>query len=246
MYSNGYIFRYASIMVIVAAALLSSAAIFLKPMQEENMAIEKMGGILESAKVEGVVTENTIDMFNEYVIESLVVNQEGIAVETQDTGSMQNGTAFKLNLKEQLYKKSKGEPYQMPIYVINYEEKKLYIFPLMGSGLWGNLYGNLALEKDFSTIYAVTFSHDKETPGLGAEITEPNFTKPFENKQIFDEQGKFAKIKVVKGKVAALPAADQNHAVSAITGGTITSVGVEEMLDNVLQAYLPYINKQRK
>lgn len=246
MYSNGYIFRYASIMVIVAAALLSSAAIFLKPMQEENMAIEKMGGILESAKVEGVVTENTIEMFNEYVVESLVVDQDGIAVESQTTGNMQDGTAFKLNLKEQLYKKSKGEAYQMPIYVINYEGKKLYIFPLMGSGLWGNLYGNLALEKDFSTIYAVTFSHDKETPGLGAEITEPIFTDPFKTKKIFNDQGEFTSIRVVKGGSKTLPVKDQVHAADAITGGTITSVGVEEMLDNVLLAYLPYINKQRK
>ncbi len=246
MYSNAYVFRYASIMVIIAAALLSSAAMFLKPMQETNMAIEKMGGILISAKIEGVETEQTIRMFNEYVTESMVVDQNGEIVESQTEGNMEDGTAFTINLKEQLYNKSKGDPYQMPIYVINKEGEKLYIFPLMGSGLWGNLYGNMALKEDFSTIFGVTFSHDKETPGLGAEITEKFFTSQFVSKQIFDDNGAFTSIKVVKGGAATLPEADQIHGVDAISGGTITSVGVDEMLRNVIEAYLPYIEKQRK
>lgn len=246
MYSNAYIFRYASIMVIVAAALLSSAAMFLKPMQETNMAIEKMGGILLSAKVEGIETDQTIQMFNEFVTESLVVDQNGEVVESQTEGNMENGTAFKISMKEQLYDKSKGDPYQLPIYVVNKEGEKLYIFPLLGSGLWGNLYGNIALKEDFSTIYGVTFSHDKETPGLGAEITENFFTSQFESKQIFDDNGTFTSIKVVKGGAAILPPAEQIHGVDAISGGTITSVGVDDMVRNVMEAYLPYIEKQRK
>jgi Na+-transporting NADH:ubiquinone oxidoreductase subunit C len=159
---------------------------------------------------------------------------------------MENGTAFKISMKEQLYDKSKGDPYQLPIYVVNKEGEKLYIFPLLGSGLWGNLYGNIALKEDFSTIYGVTFSHDKETPGLGAEITENFFTSQFESKQIFDDNGTFTSIKVVKGGAAILPPAEQIHGVDAISGGTITSVGVDDMVRNVMEAYLPYIEKQRK
>lgn len=245
MYTNGYIFRYASIMVIIAAALLSTAAVLLKPFQEKNMAIEKMGGILLSANIEGIKTEQTIQMFNEYVVESLVVDQNGDVAESQTEGSMEDGTAFKLNMKEQLYKKSKGEPYQLPIYVINNNDKKTYIFPMLGAGLWGNLYGNLALDDDFNTIFGVTFSHDKETPGLGAEITESFFTDQFVSKQIFDASGNFVSVKVVKGGVQTLPQNQQIHGVDAISGGTITSVGVDDMIKNVLEAYLPYIEKQR-
>ena len=102
MYSNGYIFRYAAIMVIVAAALLSTAAMLLKPFQERNMAIEKMGGILSSAKIEGVEKEETIIKFNEYVTESIVVDKEGNVVESLIDGNKEDGAAFKLNMKKQL------------------------------------------------------------------------------------------------------------------------------------------------
>jgi Na+-transporting NADH:ubiquinone oxidoreductase subunit C len=185
-------------------------------------------------------------MFNEYVIESIVVDQDGNVVEAQTEGNMEDGTAFKLNLKEQLYNKSTGEPYQMPLYVINKDGQKLYIFPMLGSGLWGNIYGNMALNEDLSTVYGVTFSHDKETPGLGAEITEPFFTDQFISKELFDDNGEFTSIQVVKGGASTLPAAQQIHGVDAISGGTITSVGVDDMIRDVIGAYLPYIEKQRK
>ena len=244
MYRNGYIFRYASIMVIIAAALLSTAAVLLKPFQDTNMAIEKMGGILISAHIEGVETEQTIKMFNQYVTEAMVVDQDGNVVESLTEGSIENGTAFKLNMKEQLYKLSKNEPYQLPIYVIENDGQKLYILPLFGAGLWGNLYGNLALKDDLNTLVGVTFSHDKETPGLGAEITEDFFTSQFIGKQIFDDNGEFQSIRVVKGGVRTLPEAQQIHGVDAISGGTITSVGVEDMINDVLTGYLPYLEKR--
>jgi Na+-transporting NADH:ubiquinone oxidoreductase subunit C len=140
---------------------------------------------------------------------------------------------------------SQGEPYEMPIYVINKDGRKLYVFPLFGSGLWGNLYGNMALDADFSTIFGVTFSHDKETPGLGAEITENFFTSQFEGKELFDDAGNFTSIQVVKGGASTLPADQQIHGVDGISGGTITSVGVDDMIRDVMEAYLPYIEKQR-
>ena len=117
---------------------------------------------------------------------------------------------------------------------------------MLGAGLWGNLYGNLALKGDFNTIYGVTFSHDKETPGLGAEITESFFRDQFVSKQIFNPNGTFTSVNVVKGGAKTLPQAEQIHGVDAISGGTITSVGVDDMIKDVLEAYLPYIEKQRK
>lgn len=246
MYSNAYIFRYAGIMVIIAAALLSSAAMLLKPFQEKNMAIEKMGDIMTSAKITGISTDETIAKFNEVVLEALVVDQDGNVVEATTEGNIEEGRAFKLNLKEQLYKQSTGLPYELPIYVIQKEVGKVYVFPMLGNGLWGNLYGNFALKEDFNTIYGVTFSHDKETPGLGAEISEKFFQVQFEGKQIFTTSGEFASVKVVKGGAATMPADQQIHGVDAISGGTITSVGVDEMITDVLEAYLPYLEKQRK
>lgn len=245
MYSNGYIFRYAAIMVIVAAALLSTAAMFLKPFQERNQAIDKMGSILISADIHDVETDQTISTFNQYVVEALIVDGEGNVVDSYTEGVMQESKAFEVDLKKELYKKSKKEKFVLPLYVVEKEGVKTYVIPMRGSGLWGPVYGNMALAEDLNTIVGVTFAHDGETPGLGAEITTPMFTKQFIGKKIFDDQGNFTSIKVVKGGAKTLPQPEQIHAVDAISGGTITSNGVGDMIKNVVKSYEPYIKKQK-
>jgi Na+-transporting NADH:ubiquinone oxidoreductase subunit C len=245
MYTNGYIFRYAGIMVILAAAMLSTAAMLLKPFQERNMAIEKMGDIMASAEITDITTDETISKFNEVVVEALVVDQDGNVANSYTEASMQNSEAFSLDMKKELYKKSKGEDYKLPIYIIEKDSKKTYIFPMMGVGLWGPVWGNLALSSDLNTIVGVTFGHKGETPGLGAEITTKAFTDQFIGKEIFNTDGKFTSILVVKGGAATLPQNMQNHAVDAISGGTITSNGVGDMINNVMLSYLPYIEKQK-
>jgi Na+-transporting NADH:ubiquinone oxidoreductase subunit C len=232
-------------MVIIAAAVLSTAAMLLKPYQEKNVAIEKMGGILASAKLDGIETENTIEMFNKYVVEEVVVDQDGNVVESFKEGAKETAKAFSLNLKTQLYKKSKGENFELPIYIIEKDGIKTFVFPLRGTGLWGPIWGNMALADDFKTVRGVTFDHKGETPGLGAEITTESFKSQFEGKTIFDDKGKFTSIKVVKGGAKTLAADQQIHGVDAISGGTITSHGVDDMLKNVLESYLPYINKEK-
>ena len=245
MYTNGYIFRYAAIMVIIAAALLSSAAMLLKPFQDKNMAIEKMGGILTSADIKDVETEKTIAMFNQFVTDAIVIDQDGNVVENYTDASMQESKAFSINMKKELYKKSKGENFELPIYIVEKDGNKNYIFPMMGVGLWGPVWGNIALADDLNTIVGVTFGHKGETPGLGAEITTPMFTDQFIGKQIFDDDGKFTSILVVKGGAKTLAKSRQIHAVDAISGGTITSNGVGEMIENVMSSYIPYIEKQK-
>lgn len=245
MYSNGYIFRYATIMVVVAAALLSTAAMLLKPFQERNRAIDKMGSILISAEIKDVETDQTISTFNQYVVESLIVDNNGKVVDSYTGESMQESKAFGVDLKKELYKKTKSEKFELPLYIIEKEGVKTYVIPMRGSGLWGPVYGNMALAEDLNTIVGVTFDHDGETPGLGAEITTPMFTEQFIGKKIFDEQGNFTSIKVVKGGAKTLPQPEQIHAVDAISGGTITSNGVGDMIQNVVESYEPYIQKQK-
>jgi len=245
MYTNGYIFRYAGIMVILAAALLSTAAMLLKPFQDRNMAIEKMGDIMASAEITDVSTDETIKKFNEVVTEALVVDQDGNVTDTYTDASMQESEAFSLDMKKELYKKSKGEDYQLPIFIVEKGSEKTYIFPMLGVGLWGPVWGNLALSSDLNTIVGVTFGHKGETPGLGAEITTKMFTSQFIGKEIFNTDGEFTSILVVKGGAGTLPQNMQIHAVDAISGGTITSNGVGDMIKNVMSSYLPYIEKQK-
>ena len=121
----------------------------------------------------------------------------------------------------------------------------MYIIPLLGKGLWGPVYGNLALAGDFNTVTGATFGHDKETPGLGAEIELDFFENQFIGKKILDENGNFVSIQVVKGGAQMLPADQQIHGVDAISGGTITSNGVSDMLKSNLENYIGYINKHK-
>ncbi len=244
MYSNFYIFRYASVMVIIVAAILSSAAMFLKPYQEKNIKIEKMKGILASANIEAT-TKNAIQLYNQNITKEIVINNKGEEVSVFSNGSFEKGSisAFNLDLKKELYKKSKGLEFNIPLLVAKSNGIKTFIIPLFGTGLWGPVWGNVAVKENFSTVVGVTFGHKGETPGLGAEIDTKIFQAQFVGKEIYKD-GKFQSISVVKGGVITLPDNMQIHGVDAISGGTITSNGVSDMLANCLENYVPYINKR--
>lgn len=97
-----------------------------------------------------------------------------------------------------------------------------------GKGLWGAIWGYVIVAEDGSTIKGVTFAHKSETPGLGANITEERFTSQFVGKQLRDLDGNFTSVRVLKkGKSPEVAKANR---VDAISGATLTSKGVDEML----------------
>ncbi|MEI3155061.1 MAG: NADH:ubiquinone reductase (Na(+)-transporting) subunit C [Odoribacter sp.] len=112
------------------------------------------------------------------------------------------------------------------------------MLPIYGAGLWGPIWGYISLDDNKNTVYGTFFDHQGETPGLGAEITTPKFNEEFRNKQIFSGN-QLVGIEVIKGGNAT--GANQ---VDAISGGTITSKGVESMIKNYLTYYEPFL-KQR-
>lgn len=244
MYSNGYIFRYAAILVILVAAVLSTTALVLKPYQEKNDAVDKMQSILSAGGFENVNAKNAIELFNKNITNMMLIDQEGNIVDDFTSDGKENSKAFKVNLKEELYKKSINQPFNLAMYVVNNNGEKIFIIPLRGVGLWGPIWGNIALKDDFKTVVGVTFGHKSETPGLGAEIETPAFEGQFPGKTIFDESGNFVSVGVIKGGLMNQPVQLQNHLVDAISGGTITSNGVGAMLKNVLESYEPFIKKQ--
>ncbi len=246
MYTNGYIFRYAAILVIITASLLSLAAMLLKPFQERNRAIDKMQGILASSGVHNVEANKAIPLFNKFIVEEDVINPKGIVIKSYKESKKENGDAFNIDLKKQNYNKSKGKPFKLPLYIANIEGKKVYIIPMLGTGLWGPIWGNIALTSDFKTIVGVFFDHEGETPGLGAKITTNDFQKQFIGKTIFDNNGNFTSVKVVKGGIKKLAPNQRIHGVDALAGATITSKGVQAMLNATLKSYLPYIKKHSK
>ena len=250
MFSNRYIFIYASVMVIIVAAILSSAASFLKPYQEQNVRTEKIMNILSSVGIETEKKEADAN-YLKYIVEEYTINRDGDIVSVFKNGKLEQGDvrAFDIDLKVELKKnaeikagKSTEEPL-FPMFVCEKDGKTFYIIPLRGNGLWGPVWGNIALESDFRTVFGANFDHQGETPGLGAEIATAAFQDQFPGKTIFDDQYNFTSVKVVKGGAATLPAAEQIHGVDAISGGTITSNGVNAMIYDCLENYVPYIKK---
>ena len=117
---------------------------------------------------------------------------------------------------------------------------------MRGKGLWGPIWGYIALNDDYNTIFGAVFDHDGETPGLGAEINTDWFRGAFIDKRIFDENGKFVSITLHKGgEGAAQNAGDVLHGVDAISGGTITSRGLEDMVKNTFNSYLTYFKNNK-
>lgn len=222
--SNKYTIGFSFAMVVIVALLLAVASEGLKPMQSQNIEREKMQNILKSVGIE-VTRDEAKDAYDKYITEEIVLNDKGEQIE---------GDAFKVDVLKEY--KSGGQK-NFPIYIYENEGNKKYIIPLVGKGLWGPIWGYIALESDKNTVAGASFDHKGETPGLGAEINQGWFQDPFIGKKVFDESGNYQSIKVIKGGAPK----DDKHGVDAISGGTITGNGVSEMLVRTLKTYEPYL-----
>ncbi len=221
--NNSYTFLFATAMVVVVAASLSFVATNLKPFQETNLEQEKMQSILSSIQIP-VERSEAPKAFEAYIKEAIVL-QEGEAVEGQD--------AFAIDLAKEIRKPD--EKRLSPLYIAEKEGEIYYIIPLQGNGLWGPIWGYVSLKEDINTVYGATFDHKAETPGLGAEINTPVFEDQFKGKQMLDSNLSFVGIDVRKGD------ASSEYEVDGISGGTITSDGVEAMILDCVKAYVPFL-----
>jgi Na+-transporting NADH:ubiquinone oxidoreductase subunit C len=231
-FSNTYIFIFSSVMVIAVAAILSFAAITLQPYQKRNVEINKKQNILTSINIESTA-KNAEELYTKYITESYVISSDGSVIE--------GANAFTIDMKKELSKPLMER--NLPIFASNVNNTKQYIIPVYGKGLWGPIWGYVSLNDDLSTIYGANFAHKGETPGLGAEIDTKTFQGQFIGKQIFDEMGTFVSVRVLKGGTANN---DSKHEVDGISGGTITSVGVDEMLKDCLSSYESYFKNIKK
>ncbi len=232
--SNTYTFLYASIMVVLVAAVLSFAALQLKPRQTRNIEIEKKQDILKAVNVAST-PENAEELYNKLIVKALIVNSNG------DVISEDKDATFGVDLKIENAKQNVTDR-QLPIFIFNKEgvgEKM--IIPILGKGMWGPIWGFISLNPDGKTIYGATFGNKGETPGLGAEISKPEFQKPFTGKQIFDEAGMFTSLALVKGGGAK----GHPHQFDAVSGGTVTSKGLEAMLRDNLSSYEKYLKSSK-
>lgn len=238
--SNSYTIIYAIIMVVVVATVLTFAAVSLKPRQDANVLTEKMGAILgsigEGQKADAAKDKDAYikDEFSKFIKKCYLVSADGQSAEVDASAAL--ATLDKLS---EVFASKKG----MPVFEAQLTDGKvIYVVPVNGSGLWGPVWGYIALNADCDVIYGAKFDHKGETPGLGAEIALPNFSNQFVGKQLFKD-GKFQSIDLTKG----VGSSEGNpYAVDAISGGTLTSNGVKAMLQNCLGDYVPFFESVQK
>ena len=227
--SNTYTFLYAAIMVILVAAVLASVSMALKPRQKRNFEIEKKKNILASVNIVSDAT-TAEKIYADKILNEYVVNVKGDQVD---------GDAFNTDLKKERAKAA--DEMVLPIFEFKTEAGLKYVLPLRGSGLWGPVWGYVSLNDDMNTIFGANFDHEGETPGLGAEISTTAFEVQFVGKKLFDNSGKLLSILVAKvGEVAP-----EEHKVDGISGGTITSKGLQNMLLDDFTSYQEFLNKKK-
>ncbi|MBQ1221597.1 MAG: NADH:ubiquinone reductase (Na(+)-transporting) subunit C [Alistipes sp.] len=214
--SNTYIIIYSTVMVVVVATLLAVASLALKSRQDANILNEKKQAILASLSMTGQNYDESITAY--------VVNGDGEKVEGQDPLQLlfDLPTAFD----------------QQTLPVFEAQDGRIVV-PVSGTGLWGPMWGYVALEQDMNTVSGVVLDHAGETPGLGAEVATPKHQAMYKGKTLF-EGDEFVSITLRKGG-----AKDEAHEVDAISGGTKTSDGVTDMLKKSLGAYLPLLESKK-
>lgn len=218
--SNVYTIIYASVMVVIVAFVLAYTSSALKPIQTKNVELDKMKQILSALNVD-TKGQDAQAIYEQYIKKDMILDANG-------------------NVKEEKGGFALGESKdEFALFVAEVDGKTKYIIPLYGSGLWGAIWGYVALDEDKDTVYGTYFSHAGETPGLGAEISTQAFQAPFQGKHIM-KNGQLVSIAVVKPGQAA---SGQDY-VDGISGGTITSVAVQEMLKNTLSSYAKFLTNK--
>lgn len=240
--SNSFTITFAVVMVLVVGAVLAILSLSLKPLQVKNQIEKEMISILQSVGVESNRGGAEND-FHEYIKERLLLNWKGEVVERREGSIDATDPLEPFNIdvmKEFRDSQMKMEDKHFPLYIANVNGEEAVVIPMAGKGLWGPVWGYVSLAGDYNTVFGATFDHDGETPGLGAEIRGREFQREFTGKKIY-ENGQLISITVTKGQ------ADPNdpHAVDGITGGTITSKGVEEMIRRTLNVYANYFENNK-
>jgi Na+-transporting NADH:ubiquinone oxidoreductase subunit C len=227
--SSAYTFGFSIVLVVVVGAILSSLSLGLKPLKEKNAEVKKKVDILKSIGLDPN-RQNASELYGQYIENSFVIGANGEIFSEVDS------IAFNLDVQKQHRdKKVSEEDRKFPIFVANKNDTIMYVLPTVGKGLWGPIWGFIAVGEDMETIVGASFDHKTETPGLGAEINQNDFEKQYIGAKITSN------IMVVKDGSGKSDA----QKVDGITGGTITSKGVEEMMNRTMAVYAAYFSKTK-
>ena len=228
--SNIYQILYAAVMVLLVGSVLALIYMALKPKQNENIANDTRKQIMSALHIAAPDDSKVKETYEKYVIQDLLVDRNGNIVDSTEN------VAFEVDMKKNV----KLEERLLPVMKCKMDDGSIkYVLPMYGAGLWGPIWGYIAMNDDGDTIFGANFSHEGETPGLGARIADKDFQDKFVNKHMFLD-GEFKGVVVLKKGQKSATGAEQ---IDALTGATITSLGVSAMLEDCLAPYEAFLKK---
>jgi Na+-transporting NADH:ubiquinone oxidoreductase subunit C len=244
---------FATIVCVVCALFVSSANVLLKDRQEINQLLYLRKNVLQAAGLtepgEKLSSQEALDLFDRRIEPRLV---------ELDSGEYVAG----VDVEEYVQREARGDPdrsrpapenaarvrrlpHLAKVYLVQEGDSFSHVvIPVEGLGLYGTLYGFLALERDTRSIAGLAFYENRETPGLGAEVNNPRWVARWPGRKAYDENWE-PRITLVKGQVGS--PAENPYEVDALSGATITSTAVTNLLQFWLseQGFGPYLQKAR-
>lgn len=228
---------------VVCSIVVSGTAVILKPMQDANRILDRNKNILTAAgmfdltsdsnadvdRIFGQFTARVVDLQAGRFLSATELDGLQIDIETYDQRRVINDSKYSeaLSREEDIAGLRRRVLYPMVYVMESGDELDTIVIPVSGYGLWGILYGFLALEGDTNTVKGLAFYELKETPGLGAEVRNPKWTGLWPGKKVYGENGEVS-LRVVKGR------GNDETQIDGLSGATLTSRGV----DNLIQYWL--------
>ena len=252
-HSTLYTLLFATAICVVCGIAVSSAFVALEERQLINAALDKKKKVLEAAGLTAVGDDPTTERIDELfenidiVAVELATGNESVEIDAENynqrRAALDPATSTEAPPNRSAIKRIPN--YAQVFKVKEGDQVSMYVLPIEGLGLWGTLYGFLAVEEDFSTVRGITYYQHKETPGLGGEVDNPRWKSLWPGRKALDDQGQPV-LTVIKGQ-AGSPEEDA-HRVDGLSGATITSRGITNMLEFWLgeHGFGPYFEKQRE
>ncbi|WP_105104014.1 Na(+)-translocating NADH-quinone reductase subunit C [Microbulbifer pacificus] len=239
----------ALVLCIVCSVVVSTAAVVLKPKQEANAVLDMKrnvlmaGGLIDADQHNAKAIEEAFEAVTiKYVdLRTGKFTDEAPAGGSGRAAAKIPSASEKLPSEQDTAKIMRRENTKEVYLVEKDGELQRIILPVRGYGLWGQLYGFLALESDLKTVAGLGFYEHKETPGLGGEVDNPRWKAQWEGKQVFNADGD-VDISVIKGSVDP-NGANAVHQVDGLSGATLTSRGVNNLINFWLgsQGFGPFL-----
>ncbi|MFA7691392.1 MAG: Na(+)-translocating NADH-quinone reductase subunit C [Candidatus Hydrogenedentales bacterium] len=247
-YSMKYIFGFAAVLCFICSILISSANVGLRERQEINKVLDKQKSVLQAAwlvepgeKLERARIEELfknirvriLDLSSGEILDDVDAESFDEANAPKIAAPANNAGLIELNEHIKFYE------------VMDGDEVTMFVLPIVGKGLWSTMYGFLALDADTRTIRGLTYYDQAETPGLGGEVVNPKWKALWKGRLAYDEDWK-VKIEVVKGAAGSVE--DNPYGVDGLSGSSLTSRGVTNMLHFWLgeQGYAPFLKAFRE